>query len=88
MAINPNMAAVVHAIEEVLASRARNAMCVVRPPGHHAGVKGLIPGSISSGFCVFNSVMVGAAHALQGREGAAEPVRRVAVVDFDVHHGA
>ena len=55
---------VIHAVDAVLAGRARNALCVVRPPGHHAGVKGLIPGSCSCGFCLVNSVMVGAAHAL------------------------
>ena len=55
---------VIHAVDAVLAGRSRNALCVVRPPGHHAGVKGLIPGSCSCGFCLFNSVMVGAAHAL------------------------
>ena len=75
--------AVCRAIDEVMRGNCRNALCVVRPPGHHAGVQGLIPGSTSCGFCVFNSVMVGAAHALQG------PLRvpRVAIVDFDVHHG-
>ena len=73
--------AVIRAIDEVCAGRARHALCVVRPPGHHAGVRGLIPGSVSCGFCVFNSVMVGVAHALHGGG------RRVAVVDFDVHHG-
>ena len=73
--------AVVSAIDDVCAARARHALCVVRPPGHHAGVRGLIPGSVSCGFCVFNSVMVGAAHALQTLG------RRVAIVDFDVHHG-
>ena len=56
--------AVVAAIDAVSASQARHALCVVRPQGHHAGVRGLIPGSVSCGFCVFNSVMVGAAHAL------------------------
>ena len=75
--------AVCRAIDEVMRGNCRNALCVVRPPGHHAGVQGLIPGSTSCGFCVFNSVMVGAAHALQG------PLRvpRVAIIDFDVHHG-
>ena len=78
--------AVVHAIEAVTAGRCRNALCLVRPPGHHAGVRGLIPGSVSCGFCVFNSVMVGAAHALAlgPEKGGAS---RVAVIDFDVHHG-
>ena len=50
--------AVIRAIDEVVAGEARNALCIVRPPGHHAGVKGLIPGSVSCGFCVFNSVMM------------------------------
>ena len=75
--------AVVRAIDEVFSGSCRNALCVVRPPGHHAGYKGLIPGSPSCGFCIFNSAMVGAAHALRGPLG----VRRVALIDFDVHHG-
>ena len=98
--------AVISAIDEVLSGRARNALCLVRPPGHHAGTRGLIPGSVSCGFCVFNSVMVGAAHALRHSLGAggarragggvfqppppplpSPPPPRVAVVDFDVHHG-
>ncbi|KAL1496730.1 hypothetical protein AB1Y20_014323 [Prymnesium parvum] len=74
--------AVICAIDQVLAGEARNALCIVRPPGHHAGSNGLIPGSVSCGFCVFNSVMIGASHALHS-----ERARRVAVVDFDVHHG-
>ena len=40
----------------VLIGRNRNAFCVVRPPGHHAGVKGLLSGGESCGFCIFNSV--------------------------------
>ena len=53
-----------------------NAFCAVRPPGHHAERRRAM------GFCVFNSVAVGAAHAL-----AAHGLSRVAIVDFDVHHG-
>ena len=85
--------AVMAAVERVLAGTARNALCVVRPPGHHAGVNGLIqvPSDIahhctsSCGFCILNSVAIGALHALQGCP--AHPVRRVAIVDLDVHHG-
>ena len=54
----------------------RRAFCMVRPPGHHAESNG------PQGFCIFNNVMVGAAHAQQ-----VYGVGRVAVLDFDVHHG-
>ena len=58
------------------ASRDYNAFCVVRPPGHHAEPEGAM------GFCLFNSVGIAAVHAQR-----AHGVGRVAVVDFDVHHG-
>lgn len=70
--------AVVAAIDAVFADVAdpRRAFCAVRPPGHHA------TGKLPMGFCLFNSIAVGAAHAL-----ARADVNRVAVIDFDVHHG-
>jgi acetoin utilization deacetylase AcuC-like enzyme len=64
------------AVDELLAGRARNAFCAVRPCGHHATP------ARSMGFCIFNNVAVAAAHAL-GKGG----LSRVAVIDFDVHHG-
>ncbi|MFI4890114.1 MAG: histone deacetylase family protein [Steroidobacterales bacterium] len=64
------------AVDELVAGRARNAFCAVRPCGHHA-----TPGR-SMGFCIFNNVAVAAAYALE-KAGLA----RVAVIDFDVHHG-
>ncbi|MBO9663818.1 histone deacetylase family protein [Dokdonella sp.] len=67
--------AVVAAVDASLADPRRRAFCAVRPPGHHA-----TPDQ-AMGFCLFNNVAVGAAHAL------AQGVERVAVVDFDVHHG-
>jgi acetoin utilization deacetylase AcuC-like enzyme len=67
---------VVHAVDLVCGGRYRNAFCAVRPPGHHAESRRAM------GFCVFNSVAVGAAHAM-----AAHGLSRVAIVDFDVHHG-
>jgi acetoin utilization deacetylase AcuC-like enzyme len=63
------------AIDELIAGRAENAFCAVRPCGHHATQ------NRSMGFCIFNNVGVAAAYAL------AQGLERVAVVDFDVHHG-
>ena len=68
--------AAVAATDEVLAGRARNAFCSVRPPGHHA------TRDESMGFCFFNNVAVGARHALD-----VHGLQRVAIIDFDVHHG-
>ncbi len=74
--------AVVRAVDSVVKGENRNAFCVVRPPGHHAGPNGLLDGVVSCGFCIFNNVVVGALHALE-----VHSVRRVAIVDLDVHHG-
>ncbi|MBX3727385.1 MAG: histone deacetylase family protein, partial [Xanthomonadales bacterium] len=68
--------AVIAAVDHVLGGAGRRAFCAVRPPGHHATRR------LAMGFCQFNSIAVGAAHAL-ARHG----LSRVAVVDFDVHHG-
>ena len=74
--------AVAHAVDRVLMGRNRNAFCVVRPPGHHAGYGGLLDGGRSCGFCIFNSVAAGAYHALE-----AHKCERVAIIDLDIHHG-
>jgi len=68
--------AVIHAVDQVAAGHVNNAFCAVRPPGHHAEP------SRAMGFCLFNSVAVAALHAR-----AAHGAKRVAVIDFDVHHG-
>ena len=68
----------------VLVGRNRNAFCVVRPPGHHAGVKGLLAGGESCGFCIFNNVAAGALHAISDERLMCQ---RCAIVDIDVHHG-
>ncbi len=68
--------AVVHGVDMVMAGEVKNAFCAVRPPGHHATP------DRAMGFCFFNSVAIGAAHAR-----AAHGLTRVAVIDFDVHHG-
>ena len=68
--------AAVDATDRVLAGQARNAFCAVRPPGHHA------TRAEAMGFCFFNNVAVAARHALD-----VHGLKRVAIVDFDVHHG-
>lgn len=78
--------AVQHAVDRVLIGRNRNAFCVVRPPGHHAGVNGLLAGGESCGFCIFNNVAAGAMHALSD-ENNRPKCERCAIVDIDAHHG-
>jgi acetoin utilization deacetylase AcuC-like enzyme len=68
--------AVVKGTDLVMGGKAQNAFCAVRPPGHHA------TRDRPMGFCMFNNVAIGAAHALE-----AHGLERVAVLDFDVHHG-
>ncbi|MGS5089780.1 histone deacetylase family protein [Hydrogenophaga sp. A37] len=68
--------AAVQATDLVLAGEAPTAFCCVRPPGHHA------ERSAAMGFCFFNNVAVGMRHALN-----VHGLERVALIDFDVHHG-
>ena len=68
--------AAVAAVDAVLDGEVPRAFCAVRPPGHHATT------DTAMGFCLFNSIAVAALHALDGHGLA-----RVAVIDFDVHHG-
>jgi acetoin utilization deacetylase AcuC-like enzyme len=68
--------AICAAVDAVMTGVSRNAFCAVRPPGHHA------ESAAAMGFCLFNNVAIGAEHArhVHGAE-------RIAIVDFDVHHG-
>lgn len=68
--------AVVQAVDLVLGGAAGSAFCGVRPPGHHA------ERAAAMGCCIFNNIAVGAAHALE-----CHGLRRVAILDFDLHHG-
>ena len=68
--------AVAAAVDAVMIGAARRAFCAVRPPGHHA------TSDAAMGFCLFNNIAVAARHAID-----AHGLERVAVVDFDVHHG-
>jgi acetoin utilization deacetylase AcuC-like enzyme len=64
------------AIDQLLADKALRAFCAVRPPGHHSEPERAM------GFCLLNHVAIGALHALENPS-----VERVAIIDFDVHHG-
>ena len=66
----------VHAVDQVMSGKAQNAFVAVRPPGHHAET------ARPMGFCLFNNAAIAARHA-QHAHGA----ERVAIMDFDVHHG-
>jgi acetoin utilization deacetylase AcuC-like enzyme len=68
--------AVVQAVDLVLSGEVERVFCNVRPPGHHA------ERTRAMGFCFFNNVAVGVAHAL-----AQHKLERIAIIDFDVHHG-
>ncbi len=83
-AMNPHtLSAALHAagatikgVDLVMSSEMQNAFCNIRPPGHHAGRTG------ASGFCIFNNIAIAAAHAIEHYG-----LQRVAIADFDVHHG-
>mmetsp|Transcript_19809 Transcript_19809/g.50321 ORF Transcript_19809/g.50321 Transcript_19809/m.50321 type:complete len:897 (-) Transcript_19809:145-2835(-) len=81
---------VVQGVDLVCNDHCRNAFCAVRPPGHHVGPAGAVDGDLdddpdgSQGFCLLNNIAIGAAYARCVYRNA---VRKVAIVDFDVHHG-
>lgn len=66
----------VFAVDQVMTGKVENAFCAVRPCGHHATRRR------SMGFCIFNNIAIAAAHAME-----VHGLERVAVIDFDVHHG-
>ncbi|MDO5058385.1 MAG: histone deacetylase family protein [Neisseria sp.] len=68
--------AVVRAVDYVLAGKANNAFCAIRPPGHHA------ESSKSGSFCLINNIAVGVMHALSRHR-----LNRIAILDFDIHRG-
>jgi len=68
--------AVIHAVDLLQTGKTSSAFCSIRPPGHHAEK------SDAMGFCIFNNIAIGAAHALEHYG-----MKRIAIVDIDVHHG-
>ena len=67
--------AVCQAVDDIIAGKTKRAFCAARPPGHHA-----FPDH-AEGFCLFNNIFIGALHA------QANGLKKIAIVDFDVHHG-
>ena len=82
--------AVIDACDGVMSGDYRNAFCAVRPPGHHAGVFGktfkdnVCDQEQTNGFCYLNNVALGAAYI---KYAYRTRIKRVAIVDIDVHHG-
>lgn len=77
------------AVDNIMAGDFRNAFCAVRPPGHHAGPKGIVrcenDPEGSHGFCLLNNIAIGAAYARSMYRN--DGIKKVAIIDFDVHHG-
>ena len=85
------------AIRHIIKKRYKNAFCAVRPPGHHCGsngatesikerinLKGAVTHSCGQGFCLLNNVAVGAHYALESHPSV---IQRIAIFDWDLHHG-
>ncbi len=70
------VSSIISAIDSVKNKKLKNAFCAVRPPGHHAEY------DKAMGFCIFNNVAVGANYLIEKYK-----LKRVAIIDFDVHHG-
>jgi acetoin utilization deacetylase AcuC-like enzyme len=80
---------VCEAVDRVVSGDFRNAFCAIRPPGHHAGPRGIVtcpndPDG-SHGFCLLNNIAIGAAYARSMYRN--EGIKKIAIIDFDVHHG-
>ncbi|CDW86211.1 histone deacetylase [Stylonychia lemnae] len=86
--------AVIEACDSIMKGETRNAFCAVRPPGHHAGIYGKTmhhehsllcdQNKLTNGFCFINNVAVAACYL---KNMYREKIKKVAIVDFDVHHG-
>ena len=82
--------AAIEAVDAVMTGKYRNAFCATRPPGHHAGIFGKTyhpedkSKACSNGFCFINNVAMTASYTLSTYR---KEVKKVAIVDFDVHHG-
>ena len=81
------VAAALKAADMVVGGQCVNTFCAVRPPGHHAGRELRSMNAISNGFCLFNAAACAAIYATTPRSQGGLGLKRVCVIDFDVHHG-
>ena len=78
---------VLEAIDLIMNNTVKNALVLIRPPGHHSGFSGQVENkklTSSSGFCIVNNVAIGAAYA---KNKYRDEIKKIAIFDFDVHHG-
>jgi len=75
------------AVDMVVTGKCVNTFCAIRPPGHHAGLELRPMNAVSNGFCLFNAAACAAIYATTPLSQGGLGLRRVCVIDFDVHHG-
>eukprot|EP00985_Skeletonema_marinoi_P012512 scaffold6051_cov121-Skeletonema_marinoi.AAC.2 len=75
------------AVDMVVTGKCVNVFCAIRPPGHHAGLELRPMQAVSNGFCLFNAAACAAIYATTPLSQGGLGLRRVCVIDFDVHHG-
>jgi len=81
------VAAALDGVDRVVRGHCVNAFCAVRPPGHHAGKELRAMNAISNGFCLFNAAACAATYATMSQSDGGHGLKRVCIIDFDVHHG-
>ena len=81
------VAAALKGVDMVMGGHCVNAFCAIRPPGHHAGKELRAMNAISNGFCIFNAAACAALYATSTLLEGGLGLKRVCVIDFDVHHG-
>lgn len=87
MAAVASVGAAIKAVDMVVEGQCVNVFCATRPPGHHAGRQLHAMKAVSNGFCIINTAACAALHATTPLAEGGPGLRRVCVIDFDVHHG-
>ena len=81
------VAAAIQGVNMIFSCQCANAFCAVRPPGHHAGKELHAMNATSNGFCLLNAAACAALYATSAQSNGGLGLKRVCVIDFDVHHG-